>query len=87
MVGLRFLTQHVIYYFCEVHSPLHVQQTMLIVHIGEFISIMRQSLLELGSWWQMFGKTKAITNHYQSTMEDWNLAIEEFHVARISLMP
>jgi hypothetical protein len=30
------------------------------------------------------GKTKAITNHYQSTMEDWNLAIEEFHVASIS---
>ncbi len=30
------------------------------------------------------GKTRAITNQYQSTMKDWNLGIEELHVARIS---
>ncbi len=40
--------------------------------------------LDLGSLVANVGKTRAITNHYQSIVEDWNLAIEEFHAARIS---
>ncbi len=56
----------------------------ILAHINEYWKFANS--LELGSWILVanVGKTRAITNHYQSIVEDWNLAIEEFHGARIS---
>jgi hypothetical protein len=59
-----------------------VRWESMLIHINEYCKFANS--WELGSWWQMLVRLGQSRINYQSTMEDWNLAIDEFHVARIS---